>query len=78
MAVCRDNIDRQLHKKETDREQMKADVDKITKYDKLRADARQLRARIAQLRKWHEEVRPSLHGCPVSTIPGITDGLYQL
>lgn len=65
--ACRENIDRQLLKKEGDRDQMQSDVEKITKYDKLRAKARQLRARIAQLREKHEAVRPTppwpMHVC---------------
>lgn len=62
--ACRENIDRQLLKKEGDRDQMQSDVEKITKYDKLRAKARQLRARIAQLREKHEAVRPwPMHVC---------------
>lgn len=77
MVLCRENIDRQLHKKEIDREQMQSDVEKIKKYDKLRAQARQLRARIAQLRKQHDEVRPSLCAFPASTIPGETSEMYH-
>lgn len=64
MPVCRENVDRQLQKKEADCEQMQADVEKITKYDKLRAKAQRLRARVAQLREQHEAVCLCLPSLP--------------
>eukprot|EP00892_Ulva_mutabilis_P010904 jgi/Ulvmu1/8186/UM040_0083.1 len=53
LQTQKENIDRQLQRKEQDRDQMKSDVEKITKYDTLKAKALQMRARAAQLREQH-------------------------